>query len=151
MLIAKIENNIITQVGDYRDLLPNISHPASGPDFGYLNSIGWYPVSVFKEYDSQVQKLVPATPYFELDFVYTVQVEPLTQDELLVLNNTKAQEVRALRDNILTQTVDKINAVRWASMTESKKQEWSVYRQALLDITAQINFPAEVVWPLKPD
>jgi hypothetical protein len=151
MLIAKIENKQVTSIGDYRDLLPHISHPTSGPDFGYLNSLGWYPVSVFKPYNRQTQKLSVAEPYFEDNFVYTVQVEPLTQEELLALNEAKVQEIRAVRDTILTQTVDKINAVRWNSMTESKRQEWSVYRQALLDITIQPNFPLEVIWPTQPD
>lgn len=151
MLIAKVENNQVMEIGDYRDLLPHVSHPTSGPDFSYLNSIGWYQVNVFKSYDRQTHKLVNTTPYFEDSFVYTVAVEELTEDELLAINNNKALEIRSIRDNILSQEVDKINAIRWEAMTEEKKEEWRTYRQALLDIPTQTTFPSEVVWPNKPE
>lgn len=150
MLIAKVENNQVIELGDYRDLLPHVSHPVSGPDFGYLNSIGWYEVSIFKSYDRQTQKLTTVAPYFEDNFVYTVIVEELTGDELLSIVNNKALEIRNIRNNILSQEVDKINAIRWEAMTEEKRQEWRVYRQALLDIPAQETFPLEVVWPTQP-
>lgn len=151
MLIAKVENNQVIDLGDYQDLLPHISHPASGPDFSYLNSIGWYQVNVFKSYDRETQKLVSASPYFEDNFVYTIAVEQLTEDELLAINNNKALVIRSTRDNLLSQDVDKINAIRWEALTEEKKEEWRVYRQALLDITLQQTFPLEVVWPTKPE
>lgn len=137
-------------LGDYRDLLPHVSHPTSGPDFNYLNSIGWYQVSVFKSHDRQTQKLVSTSPYFEDNFVYTITVEQLTEEELLAIFNNKALEIRSIRNTILSQEVDKINAIRWEAMTEEKKEEWRVYRQALLDIPLQETFPLEVIWPVQP-
>ena len=44
--------------------------------------------------------------------------------------------IREIRDQILTNEVDPIvsNPLRWASLTEAKQQEWTDYRQALLDL-----------------
>jgi len=62
-----------------------------------------------------------------------------------------AKDMRFERDNKLKNTVDTLNAARWASMTSVKQNEWSQYRQALLDITTQSGFPKEVQWPPIPD
>lgn len=35
-------------------------------------------------------------------------------------------------------------------LTEEKKTEWTSYRQALRDITAQTGYPWEIQWPTKP-
>lgn len=58
--------------------------------------------------------------------------------------------VRAKRATLLSNTVDKINAIRWAAMSESERAEWDTYRTALLDITDQAGFPLDVVWPVAP-
>jgi len=61
-------------------------------------------------------------------------------------------DIRAERDGRLWQ-VDGIisNPLRWAAMTTEQKSAWSTYRQALLDVPAQSNFPQLVTWPEKPD
>ena len=43
------------------------------------------------------------------------------------------------------------NPFRWDALTEDQKKELSDYRQALLDITDQKDFPFSVKWPKKPD
>ena len=58
--------------------------------------------------------------------------------------------VRAKRGELLRNVVDTINAVRWAAMDDAKKAEWNAYRTALLDITDQVGFPFDVVWPCVP-
>lgn len=60
------------------------------------------------------------------------------------------KSVRTKRMALLNNTVDKINAVRWATMSESKRKEWDEYRTALLDITEQEGFPFNVIWPTVP-
>lgn len=59
-----------------------------------------------------------------------------------------AQQVRAERDAKLalcdwTQLSD-------CSLTDIKKTDWVVYRQALRDITFQPGFPENVQWPITP-
>lgn len=60
---------------------------------------------------------------------------------------------RMRRMDELTHVVDPIvtNPLRWASMTEAKQQEWTAYRQALLDVPDQEGFPHDVVWPTPPE
>lgn len=62
-----------------------------------------------------------------------------------------SKEVRAQRDLLLVKT-DKVisNPLRWADLSEEKKEEWALYRRALLDITETSGFPRTVVWPTQP-
>lgn len=62
-----------------------------------------------------------------------------------------AKDMRYERDLLLRETVDTLNAVRWASMTNTQQSAWTNYRQALLDVPAQEGFPKTIVWPSKPE
>jgi hypothetical protein len=67
-----------------------------------------------------------------------------TQEELAFL-------IRSKRDLLLSE-LDVIvsNPIRWNSFTNSKKQEFIDYRQLLLDVPKQINFPNSVLFPEPP-
>lgn len=58
---------------------------------------------------------------------------------------------RTKRNNLLKKYVDKMNGLRWESMTEEQKDSWRTYRQALLDVPQQFNFPYDIIWPIKPE
>tara|TARA_R110000796_G_scaffold208920_2_gene325271 strand:+ start:639 stop:1046 length:408 start_codon:yes stop_codon:yes gene_type:complete len=77
---------------------------------------------------------------------FTAYVAP-TQAEL---DEELAIDVRADRDARLLD-VDAIagNALRWAELTPDAQDDWSNYRQELLDVPQQDGFPT-VVWPTKP-
>ena len=60
------------------------------------------------------------------------------------------QGVRTKRDNLLKETVDSVNSMRWEALSEVQKDAWRVYRQALLDVPQQEGFPNNVIWPTKP-
>lgn len=64
-----------------------------------------------------------------------------------------SERVRLQRRHILTTQVDPVvsNPLRWASFSETKQTEWTVYRQALLDIPNQNSFPSDVTWPTPPE
>jgi hypothetical protein len=68
------------------------------------------------------------------------------------LNAVRAFDIRSGRDARLTE-VDAIagNALRWAELTSSAQAEWSNYRQELLDVPQQDDFPNNVTWPTKPE
>jgi len=74
---------------------------------------------------------------------------PPTQAEL---DAAAASSVRAERDNRLTE-VDAIagNTLRWAALDVDTQAAWSAYRQALLDVPQQSNFPHDITWPTKPE
>ena len=61
-----------------------------------------------------------------------------------------AERARFKRNNLLKQTVDRINPLRWESYTQEQKDAWAAYRQALLDVPQQEGFPTNIVWPVKP-
>jgi hypothetical protein len=63
----------------------------------------------------------------------------------------KEDEVKAKRERILNETVDRINGPWWESMSEDEKTLWRAYRQALLDIPEQEGYPFQVIWPEKPE
>ena len=63
----------------------------------------------------------------------------------------KEAEVKAQRDQILLETVDRLNGPWWEAMTEAEKNAWRAHRQALLDVPEQTGYPFEVAWPEKPE
>ena len=80
---------------------------------------------------------------------YAAYVPP-TSEELIA---QQSAQVRSERDLRLRYQVDPIvsNNLRWTEMTDSQRTEWTDYRRALLDITAQSGFPQSVTWPTVPE
>lgn len=146
MLIAKVENNQILQIADYREMFPNISFPASGIDKDFMDANNLLYVTLWKAH-TDVEKLVSSDAYLENNQVYTVKVKTKTEEEIKADIASKAAKVRAERNAKLADTVDKINPLRWESMTDSQKENWRVYRKFLLDVPEQIGFPDNVIWP----
>lgn len=64
-----------------------------------------------------------------------------------------AEQERRNRNGLLELVVDPIicNPLRWDAMTEAKQAEWLAYRQDLLNITEQDDFPYNITWPTKPE
>jgi len=62
-----------------------------------------------------------------------------------------ASDQRAVRDELLL-GVDVVagNAIRWRELTTEVQGAWATYRQALLDVPQQIDFPEVVAWPTSP-
>ena len=79
----------------------------------------------------------------------TAPYVPPTEAETLAAVNGEARTTRA---NILVQYVDPyvMNALRWADLSVEQQGEIASYRRALLDITDQVGFPLEIVWPELP-
>lgn len=150
MLIAKIENDKVVRVADYREELSHVSFPVTGPDLGVIQSMGYVLVNELPDYDPKTQKLVAAEPYLLNGWVYTSRAEALSVDELALLSESLALKVRSRRDALLASTVDTLNPLRWESFTQSQKDAWRQYRQELLDLPQQSGFPDSVVWPTPP-
>jgi hypothetical protein len=83
MEIAIIQNNVIIQVGEYKTVFPNTSFPSTGPNDEFFVENNAKKVSRFKSYDRATEKLVSVEPYEEGEFVYVVEVQPLTEEEKL--------------------------------------------------------------------
>ena len=55
------------------------------------------------------------------------------------------QYIRGKRNSLLSET-------DWMALSDvTMSAEWATYRQGLRDITSQIGFPYEVIWPVKPE
>ena len=153
MLIAKIDGTHIT-VADYTALFPNTSFPPNGPDQAWLSENGCMPVNMWLPYDQNTQKLVPADPYIDGDWVYTVVVEPLTPEEIAQREQqakqaNKQQAESLLKDTDWTATVD-ISSPEYSDPYLGNQPEFLAYRSAVRKIA--VNPPVTVTeWPTKPD
>jgi hypothetical protein len=98
------------------------------------------------------QVIESSQPFLE-DGVWkvTFTVRDKNEAEMAELLAEHQREVRSSRDNILKDTVDLLNPIRWEAMTEEQKQAWRDYRQALLDVPQQEGFPYDISWPSKPE
>jgi len=144
MIVAIVNNDTIEQTGELSVLFPNVSHPASGPDPVWMAENNVIPVTYFKPYNSDTEKLVPCDPYLETGAVYAVTVDGLTADELTAKDDAAIASNKAFRNRMLsecdwTQLAD-------VPLTADCKQAYAVYRQALRD--ADLLAPA---WPAAPD
>lgn len=126
--------------------------------FGYLLPNGTYyecdvqPSEEFlKEFPQEEGTIsVPRRPESYYDWDAT--------DEEWVLNVSERDNVlselnRAKREEILRKKVDPLvtNPLRWASLTSAYQTQVENYRQALLDITNQAEWPITVSWPTAPE
>lgn len=62
-----------------------------------------------------------------------------------------AFRARLQRDRLLYE-IDNIvgNPLRWESFSSQQQTTWANYRQALLDVPQQADFPNTINWPTKP-
>lgn len=145
MNIAIVESGNVTAIGDYRSVFPNTSFTSAGPTDEFLTANSALKVNLFKPYDQATQKLVSCDPYVEGDWVYTVEVEPLTPEEIAARDAAQASKVRAERNQ-------RLSACDWTQLPDAPVDStaWAAYRQELRDISAQAGFPWEVQWPEQP-
>lgn len=99
-------------------------------------------------FDEHTQRLVNITPIKENDkWMQPWVVMDLSYDEILVLENIEATEVRANRNQLLTEC----DWTQGKDILDEISLLWATYRQALRDIPSQEGFPWNVTWPEKPE
>lgn len=86
---------------------------------------------------------MPPKPNGEYKFNYSTKLWEFDR-------TTAEAKALAKRNQLLKEGPDRISPLWWNSMTPLQQQEWEYYRQALLDITGQSDYPAFIVWPIKP-
>ena len=62
-----------------------------------------------------------------------------------------AEQARAYRNQLLAESDWTQLPDARAAMGAEKAAEWDAYRQALRDVPQQAGFPADIVWPIKPE
>jgi hypothetical protein len=129
MLIAKVLNNEIGEVVDYRTVFTN-GFPFSEDQ---LTVHGYVKVNLYRDHDRMTQKLVPATPVLEGGWVYTVAVVDLTAEEVQSAKDSAMAKIREQRNTLLA-------ACDWTQIADSTadKTAWATYRTALRNLPATI-------------
>jgi len=152
MNIAIISNNAVTQVGDYRDLFPNVSFPSSGPNTEWLTENSCMQCNLYLSYDPLTQALEPTTPTISNGMVNLVQVVQLTADQITANKASALSNIRTTRNSLLV-------ACDYTQIPDNpspKKAAWATYRQALRNIPETItsgNLDPRTwnSWPNNPD
>lgn len=76
------------------------------------------------------------------------KIVEMSPEEKQDVTNRRIQDVKNLRFHYLI-TCDWTQLPN-APITDEKKQQWEIYRQALRDITTQENYPWNITWPDTP-
>lgn len=151
-MFAKITNGAVDKfpytVGQLRHDNPNTSFPKQIPEETMLE-FGMVPVS-----EVPAPEFDPMTHFAEWGpvpvlseegaWVLLPTVREYSEDQLAERAAAKASEVRSQRDKLLAET-------DWMALSDVvMSPEMATYRQALRDISDQVGFPHNVVWPVKP-
>ena len=145
MLIGIIDNDVVTQVAHYKSIFSEILFSSSGPSDDFLAANNAKRVNTSLPFNSLTQKLVPATPYVDGDWIYTVRVEDLSAEEIEGFKQSQWAKVRIQRNRMLSDS----DWTQIPDAPDTDKTEWATYRQALRDITTQDD-PYNLTWPLAP-
>ena len=138
MLIAKVEGNLVDEIGHWSRWF-SVQHSPSK-----LSQLGYKQVTDRVYHDPSTQKLVSTPPYVDGDYVVTVKVESLTTAEIDSMKSTVLDNIRGERNVKLAETdwqvlrtLEKGSAVGTAMLT---------YRQALRDIPKTIGDKDPRTW-----
>jgi hypothetical protein len=120
------------------------------PSDSLLAEWGMFPVTPTPQpetdYTKNVTELDPVKTNGE--WVQTWQVTDATPEEIEQRTKDQASNIRSERNQLISEC-------DWTQLddspiTNAKKLEWAMYRQALRDIPSQIDFPWDITWPVKP-
>ena len=131
-------------IKDHTEWFPNTSFGDRGPTLDWIAEQGYYVISVWKDHDRTIEKLVSALPHLHDGMCCIVDVEPLTAEELQNRIGTQWNVVRSQRTQMLRDS-------DWTQLSDSPvdKAVWATYRQELRDITKQVD-PFNIIWPKIP-
>lgn len=153
MLVAKIIDGEVVDIADYRAMFISNVFPDGGPSDEWMAEQGVKRVNVFRPHDAETEKLVSCMPVIEGDWVYTVEVQPLTEEELEArTSNKKVQNAALARQKLQETDWSELSSVRNPAITPHlvNTSEFDTYRLKLRQIV--LDPPAEVAsWPELPD
>lgn len=149
-MYVKIHNGAVEKypysIGELRKANPNTSFPKNIPNT-VLAEFNVYPVQdVGQPTVDHTQNVAEGTPVNDNGWKRTWVVTNATAAEIAERTATKADAIRAERDQKLVET-------DWTQVIDApvNQSAWGQYRQALRDVPAQTGFPWNVTWPAKPE
>lgn len=111
MLIAIVNGQTVEQVADYQSLFPNTSFPSSGPTPEWMAENSCMYVNTYLPYDQSTQVLTTVAPYIlvseptkPLEWVYTVQVQDMTPEQLAQYQAGVAAQIGYQAQQLLSAT-----------------------------------------------
>jgi len=155
-MYAKIENGTIVRypytTAQLRSSNKNISFPLEISN-DLLAEFNMVQVIVTGQptYDSMTETVVQDTPVYSSErnrweqqwSVVSLSAEEIEQKLAGQISTVRKQRNELLKSTDWTQVDD-------SPLTNIKKAEWALYRQALRDVTAQTGFPWTITWPDAP-
>jgi hypothetical protein len=134
-------------IGQLRNDNPNVSFPKSVPD-ATLAAYGVYSVTVEAPpiYNASTQKIAENAHPTDVNGQWIVgwTITDMSPDELVAKASALEADVRMQRDRLLA-------ASDWMALSDvTMSPAWVAYRQELRDITKQVDFPDNIVWPKEP-
>tara|TARA_B100000212_G_scaffold292296_1_gene234258 strand:- start:14 stop:451 length:438 start_codon:yes stop_codon:yes gene_type:complete len=143
MNYAIIDGTTVKTTGTIKQLFPNTSFTAAGPNADFLTANNVVELVQTLTYTTPTQKLSTVDAYVEGGKAYNVRVENTTADEQTALTNEKWIAIRLERDR-------RLQITDWrASSDLTLSDDWKTYRQALRDVPTQSD-PFNITWPTEP-
>lgn len=144
MFIAKILNGQVVQVIDSREVFAT-----TAPTAQQLVENSYMQVNLFRPHDRLTEKLVTCEPVIEGSWVYIVEVQPMTDQEIQAAKDSAMAQIRAQRNALLKQS----DYTQIPDNPDPQKAEWAAYRQTLRDLPATITGDPRTFtdWPTDPN
>ena len=148
MYYIKLISGIPTRysIAELRKDNSNVSFPAHVSN-ELLAEYGVYPLISRPQcqFDAATEDISSVPVFIEGHWVESWLVLPCTPEQITLRNESMKEQVRAERN-------DKLIVSDWTQVADAPvdKAAWSVYRQALRDVTSQPGFPYIVEWPIAP-
>lgn len=144
MFIAKILNGQVLQVIDSREVFAT-----TAPTAQQLVENSYMQVNLFRPHDRLTEKLVTCEPVIEGSWVYIVEVQPMTDQEIQAAKDSAMAQIRAQRNSFLKQS----DYTQIPDNPDPQKAEWATYRQTLRDLPATITGDPRTFtdWPTDPN
>lgn len=135
MIIAKVTNSVIGQIGDCRTLFPSVSFPESGPPAQWLQQNGYVPVLDYADINPENQVIEPCAPYLKDGVVYRFKVTTLTQAQIadrarstMVVSPFQAKAallqsglLKSVEDLMTDPTTDPLIKLAWDTASEFRR------------------------------
>lgn len=114
-----------------------------------FQDLGWVPFTASIN-DSAIHSIEIFTK--AMSGLYGEIAPYVTLEPTDIITISDDEKIRKKR-NLLLQNLDLYvsNPLRWNSYSQAQKDDFARYRQKLLDVPLQPNFPQNVLWPQPPE
>jgi hypothetical protein len=146
------ETGAVMYESEFRALHPNTSLPQQ-LDAQTLDALGADPVLEGPQASPTRYQVAFRDGVEEINGQWFTKysVADIDAEGIAAVDEAQATAMRNERTKRLAETVDTVNAIRWAAMSDEQQTAWTNYRNALLDVPEQSGFPFDINWPTAPN